>query len=309
MPQDAQPAQASDGTKPVPKEGEPTNQQASSTASGQPTVPLAESYPTQTAPQGAAPVQNQQTTQPATPPPAQEPPQQVVVKEKKRGGMCNKTTCCIGSCVGCLFIIVALVLLAIFAGPTLADILNKAINPGVDVPEVETVDTTEVEDELASVAQADLAQTITISESEFNSLLKQKLSEAGEESFNLDLRTDFEENTAKIYIKLVDWMPWGVIEVTNDEQGQLTTSSLKIGPLDASSFLDETVMQEMEESGDGTTSPESLDMTELLKSLLFEEDANKVTIQEVYFRKNEMELTAVKSEEDSSNESTQLEIE
>jgi len=276
--------EAEDPTKPVPKEGEDLEVTQQATASTgpqeQPTVPLA--GPSATTPEQVATQPAQQPTQP------QPPQQQVIVKEKKGGGLCNATTCCIGSCVGCLILIVILILLGIFAAPTLSKLLNRVINPGVSIPEVMEVDTEDLKNTLNDVASKEERQTITVTENEFNALLKEKY-QNGDADLSLEAVVDFEQDTATVYMKLSEWMPWAVIEISNDENGELSTSSVKVGPIDLTNYIGDTIQKGIDEE-ETITSAEQLDLTSLFESVLFEDTTNKVTVQEIYFLKDQMEV-------------------
>lgn len=305
MPRKAQGPQNSGESRPVPKEGESTtgvsSTQATQTNTESPTTPLAGLSPAQ---EQTGTVQPQQVVQQA--PPAQTPPQQVVAKEKKGGGMCNTTTCCIASCVGCLLIVVILVLLGIFAAPTLSRLLNQAINPGVNVPEITEVDTTQLEQDLDEAAISEQQQTITVTEDEFNALLGERLQDTGEGSLDFNLRTDFEQDTATFYFKLTEWMPWGTIEIKNDENGNLSTGAIKLGPMDISSYFEDALEQQLE-SSEQDISTDELDLTSLFAEVLFEGNAEKVTIEGIYFYKDEMKAVVVSTSGDEQLETEEAE--
>lgn len=288
-----------DHSQPVPKEEEVTSVPSEGTTATTSHVPLAgpsqvQSEQVATTPEtiGTQTVQQAQVATDAAPaqPQVQPQPQQVIIKEKKKGGMCNTTTCCIGSCVGCLILIIALVLLGIFAAPTLSNLLNKALNAGIEIPEVRDVDTTKLEDTLSTIPDQEQQQTLTITEDEFNTLLRKWSETEGETALSLDSRADFEKDTAKILLKLAEWMPWAVIEITNDTDGKLETSSFKLGPLDLTNYFKDTLEQEFQVSG-SSSNQLGFDISDLFASVLFKDKTDQVDIQAIYFDKDEMRVT------------------
>jgi len=267
------------GTQPVPKEEEvsPNTQTVQQDPAGLETQSNVPAQPVQETQE-----QKQETVETISP--EQSKP------AKKKKGCINTTNCCIGSCVGCLLILIALVLIGIFAAPTLSKYLNNLINPGVEVPEVKDVDLTDLDDEIASLMDKAGSQSITVTEDEFNQLLKRKYNSGTEETaFSSDVRTNFRENEAELLMKFTEWMPWALIEVTNDSEGKLTTDSIKLGPVDISNFVKGAMENEFDE---GEFSG-NIDMSFLLASIIFGDDINDVSVSAVYFNDDEVKLEVI----------------
>lgn len=213
-----------------------------------------------------------------------------VKPKKKKKGLINTTTCCIGSCIGCLLLLIAIILLGIFAAPTLSKYLNRIINPGIEAPEVKDVDMTDIDEEISTILSEGGTQSITITEDEFNQMLKRKYNPGTDESsISMDVRTDFEDDEAKILMKFTKWMPWALVEVSNDSEGKLSTNTMKLGPLDISNFVKGTIEENFEE---GDSSGE-IDISFLFVGVVFGDDATKVTMDAIYFMDDEFELNVV----------------
>jgi len=311
-------------TQPVPKEGSdlgtlPNNQQGAGPTSSssvdaqgrtvQPETPLAGSTQQQdmaSQPSGAAMTQTppgaedqqqvsspQAQVQPSSPPP--QPPQ--VQKETvvvKKGGGCglNKTTCCLGTGGGCILLIIIIILAAIFAAPTVSDLLNKALNAGINVPQIQEMSLETIESKIDTAKASTTDQTVTLSEDEFNALVRQKMQESTTEGEQqIDVRFDFEEDTANILIRFYEWMPWGVIEVLSDEEGNLTITSIKLGPIDVSTQVQTSLEQYQQDLPTNVEQPDQIDAASLLSSLLFDAEDGKVQITSVYLHKDQIEFT------------------
>lgn len=227
--------------------------------------------------------------QPETFSPQPQPVKEKVIVKKKGRGFFNKTTCCIGGCGGCLILIVILVLLAIFAAPFVADILNKVVNPDIEIPELMDIDITSLEDEINVSIQEGGAQEIEVSEDEFNVLLHNKIMEgSSEDDLSFDMRVDFEDTTAKIFMKFDDWMPWAIFDMKSDETGQIEMTGVKLGPIDIRNVATQIQYDESD--------TEEFDMTGLIGSSLFREE-DDVTIQGVYFEKDLLRVEYVVNSE------------
>ncbi|MFC1780558.1 hypothetical protein ACFLY9_02595 [Patescibacteria group bacterium] len=241
---------------------------------------------TQPVPKETPPAQATQVTQ--TPPvTTQQPvqPQQTQPKTKKKG-FCNMTTCCIGSAAGCFLLIIVLVLLAIFAAPRLADILDRFVNPNVNVPEVSDVSTESLMTKVAEIEAGTGEQTIEVTEEEFNSLLAKQLEEGQSEyDLGVDTRVDFENDSAKMYMKLLDWMPWAVFEMTGDANGTTIITSVTLGPIDIGSYVDgQTTDSFLEEGSDASS---------MLAGYLFGSSSADIKVKETYFYQDKMEMVVV----------------
>ncbi len=264
-------------SQPVPKEN--ISAPNSPELQGQQTIPAQTEVANQTVPvaQESKSVPMVESAQPAKP-------------EKKKKGLINKTTCCIGSCVGCLLILVIIVLLGIFAAPTLSKYLNKLINPGIDAPEVKDVDMTDIDNEINDMLSEAGTQAITITEDEFNQMLKRKYNPGTDEAaINMDVRSDFEENEAKILMKFTKWMPWALVEVSNDSEGKLSTNTMKLGPLDISNFVKGT----MEENFEGEDFSGEINVSSLFVDVVFGDDATRVEVTSIYFGDDEFDMNVV----------------
>jgi hypothetical protein len=201
------------------------------------TQPVPKEMPTQEVnpklQEAVSPAPQNTVATPAVESQSQQPVQQVAqspqATQKKSSGLkCNATTCLLGSCVGCFVFIIILILLAIFAAPFLSDMLNKVVNQGVEVPEITEVSLDDVNESLKSAVEEGGEQTIEMTESEFNTLIKKRFEEEGSGLSNYDLRVGFEKDLAEVYMKLNDWMPWAVISVTGSENGEIEMSSIGI---------------------------------------------------------------------------------
>ncbi|MBN2016355.1 hypothetical protein JW766_06025 [Candidatus Dojkabacteria bacterium] len=204
---------------------------------------------------------------------------QEIGSDKKGGGIkCNKTTCCIGSCVIGIVFIISLVLLSIFAAPFIADVLNSLINPDVEVPEVQSVSLEDLESRIQSIVQMGESDRLEVSEDEFNSLLRKNLEEAGTQE-STDLRIDFKKDKSYLYLKFMDWMPWAIIETASDERGSLQVNRIKLGPIDVSDIAEQQMETQTDSNG--------IDMTTLLSSYIFKDEDN-VVIEAIYFEDDKM---------------------
>lgn len=314
QPSDDQNPPTKDPSMSVPKEGgndvinksieEPVDpSQQSQSTSEQPGTPLAGPSPQQSPPIGVQPqtptvATETQETPPPQPSPPQQPPTQeqtrpeTVVVEKKKGGCgCNKTTCCIGSCIGCILIIVCLILGIIFAAPTISSLLNKALNPNVNVPELTNVSLESVKSQLEESSKSNQGESVRISEEEFNALIKEKKDKRSDISEETDIRFDFEKDKAKMFAKFSEWMPWAVIEIVGNDDGTLNVTSIKIGPVDITTQLSSTFESygsslniDIKETGN------EVDAINLLTGFIFDETTEDVEIEAVYFHENEIEL-------------------
>lgn len=277
--------------------------QQSQGTSEQPGTPLAGPSPQQSTPIGVQPqtptvATETQETPPPQPPPPQQPPTQeqtkpeTVVVEKKKGGCgCNKTTCCIGSCIGCILIIVGLILGIIFAAPTISSLLNKALNPNVNVPELTEVSLESVKSHLEESSKSTQGESVRILEDEFNALVKEKKDKRTDISEETDIRFGFEKDKAEMFVKFTQWMPWAVIEIVGDDDGTLEVTSIKMGPVDITTRFGSTF--EDYESSFNTNINEmgdEIDAVNLLTGFIFDETTEDVEIEAVYLHENEIEL-------------------
>jgi len=265
-------------TKPVPKEGdvpEVVTKPDEAKAPEQPKEqPEAQPAAAQAAP---APVESA-VSEPATP--VQQIP--TAAAPEKKGGICNLTTCCIGSCLGCFGLIIVLVIVGIFAAPTMSRMLNNVVNPDVDVPEINSVSVASLNDEVAVITSTSGQHTVIVSEDEFNVLLRDDFADV--EDMELDIRADFQEDIGYLYIKFVDWMPWSIIEYVGDADGGLVMGEVKIGPISVDSYLEDSVRSTYGES----ESYEEFDASSLFLGTVFPEGG--VTLDEIHFLDDEVKM-------------------
>lgn len=260
-----------------------TPQPVSSTQQVQPQNMTQQQTPTQ-------PMQSQ--TAPTQPQPVKE---KVIVKEKKGFPIsCNKTTCCFGSCFGCLFVIIALVVLAIFAAPTFGNLLNKLVNAGLTVPEITTTDVSSVGTEIDTLLEEQTEQTLTMSEEELNVLIANNVQQEQEEDSKLDIRADLKNDAADLYIRYSELMPWAVLKTKSSEEGIVTVTSIKLGPIDITNQIG-TVLEEQTPDAD-VVSEESININALFATLIFGDDAGKVQIKSLHFKEDQIEVVATTSD-------------
>jgi len=281
------------GSQPVPKEGDLSNQSngsaSSSIAQGNTNYPQEQNSNVSEGTQ-VSDAQKQEDISTADVN-SREPVQtQTVIKEKvvheKSGGGCNKSTCCIVSCLGCVGILVGLILLGVFAAPTLSKLLNKVINPNVNVPEIKDVNIDKLNEEIKNAVGTEGSQTINISEDEFNKLLQVQYNTNS--NIKLDMRADFTKDEIDLMLKFAKWMPWSVIEASNGQEGKVITNSIKLGPIDISKYIKDAVNKQMQE---GETNTQELDISYILASAVFKEDISKITIEKMFFLDDGIDIT------------------
>jgi len=289
------------GARPVPKENLQSEQNQQQQVNSQPLTQEQNNDASQNNLPNQQSSQIQPTQTQSKTPVTETNKEQVQVKtEKKKKGLINKNTCCIGSCVGCLLILIALVLLGIFAAPVLSKYLNKMINPGIEVPELKDVDLTDLDNEVSSILDEAGSQTITVSEDEYNQLLKRDYGTYSEEAqLDADFRADFEEDQASLLMKFTKWMPWALVEMTSDSEGQITTDSIKLGPVSIGSYVKKAVEENMEE---GQQMSSEVDMSSLLARVVFDDEIEQVTIEGIYFKDDEIEFDVTIVDTDSIEE-------
>lgn len=292
--------QSFSNAQPVPKEDQSLGQAVSQEGNIQPKqvtgVPqqmnepqvqqVVETGGASTQPQVGLAPQHQQTKESVV---FQQPSEQKTVsKEKKGKGFCNVTSCFIGSCVGCLVILIVLILLGIFAAPMLAKMLNRVINPGVEVPEVNEVSLDDLNSNIDQILTKSGEQIIIVSEDEFNTLLKQKYGDVTDTAVSMDIRTDLEQDTAQVLIRFVDWMPWAVITVVNDQEGNVSTTSIKLGPIDASSYFNDAIQERIQ--NEGSDYSQGMDIPSLFANVIFGDNVNAINVKSINFLKDEVKI-------------------
>ncbi len=197
---------------------------------------------------------------------------------KKKKGCCSLSTCLIGTCSGCLILIIAIVFLVIFAGPSIAEVLDKVINPDIEVPEVKDIDLDKLKNEIDESISGNSQQIIILSEDEFNAMLKQKYRD-------MDIRSDLEKDTAKIFIRFVDCLPWITITITSDDEGEISTSNVKLGTIDVSDYSIDMISKYIQNDNENVSGEiDSL----LFSSVIFRNDIT--TIESIYFLQDEIKV-------------------
>ncbi len=269
-------------------QGDPAQQQPVTEPKPQPSsqIPTQQPVGQTQAPQSQVPAQPA-PQQPQQQPPLQQPQQQPPQQKKKNGKgcsfiSCNKTTCCLGSCIGCLGTIIAVILLAIFAAPTVGKLLDNFVNSGVTVPEKSTASTADIESELDKAQVSETSQQIKITEDELNALIIKNLKETEEENSTLDVRMDIESGKANIYMRFAEIMPWAVLTAKSDSSGEVKADSIKIGPIDIENRAGEL----LESKGVDSQEKEEIDLKGFFRSMIFGKDSQSVQLQKVYFEKD-----------------------
>ena len=223
------------------------------------------------------------------------PPERVIEVQKvvvdKKGGGCNKTTCCIACCGGCFIFAVVAVLAVIFAGPSVARFLNKVINRGVVVPEVHEVNAQTLDLKINTILSKNGEQTVIFSEDEVNTLLKTRVASASNENTKIDARVKFEKDKTQFFFKMADWMPWAIIRIEPTSSGDMSIKSVKIGPLNVTTNVEQFVKNQGLTS-EGSTSGE-LDVKSIYSSIIFGDHSSEVKINKIYLYDSEIKLDIV----------------
>jgi hypothetical protein len=270
-----------DDTKPVPKEDTSKTNLPNNTSAS--TQTISENQPSTVNQPDSANASSDIQPTPNTPQPtpsAQQPVSDETPKKKK--GFCNFWTCLLAGCGGCFIVVIVLVILAIFAAPFLADSLNKLINSGVDVPEYSEVDVEDKEDQLEQIKDGKVTKLV-LTEDELNTIIKNNRKDSQDATLGaVETLIDLEKDSADVFFKFTDWMPWAILNIEGNDEGTTEFGSMKLGTFDIGDFAQSQV--DDYSSTDANANP-------FLTSLIFGGDANSVTVETIYLFDDKIEIT------------------